>query len=144
MVGDKRFAYPPNHIEADNRLSWLLGRLDEAIGDNAFYIHLQRDLMGTARSFLKRYDRGILKVYRTDILMRAAAKSADVDMLDFCVDYCQTVNKNIKYFLKDKTHKMDFHLESAERDFPKFWDAIGAEGDFNNGLEEWKNTYNAS
>ena len=28
-IGAQRFNYPQDHIEADNRLSWLLGRLDE-------------------------------------------------------------------------------------------------------------------
>ncbi len=27
-VGPERLSYPSNHIEADNRLSWFLGRLD--------------------------------------------------------------------------------------------------------------------
>lgn len=144
MTGNARFAYPIKHIEADNRLSWLLGRLDEVIGDSAFYVHLQRDLIDTARSFAKRHDRGIMKAYKTDILMRSEIKNTNTDVLDYCIDYCNTVNSNIKLFLKDKTHKMDFHLETAERDFANFWEAIDAKGDYPNGLSEWKNNYNAS
>ena len=28
LLGDAHFDYPDNHIESDNRLSWMLGRLD--------------------------------------------------------------------------------------------------------------------
>jgi hypothetical protein len=31
-LGHARFAYPNFHIEADNRLSWLLGRVDTLFG----------------------------------------------------------------------------------------------------------------
>jgi len=50
LNGHARFAYPVGHIEADNRLSWLLGRLDDRYGDEAFYVHLQRDILDTARA----------------------------------------------------------------------------------------------
>ncbi|MES9978612.1 MAG: hypothetical protein ABW107_07665, partial [Candidatus Thiodiazotropha sp. 6PLUC5] len=32
LTGDKRIDYPDNHIEADNRLSWILGRIDNKFG----------------------------------------------------------------------------------------------------------------
>lgn len=44
MVGAARMAYPIGHIEVDNRLSWTLGRLDQAFGRDAFYVHLLRNL----------------------------------------------------------------------------------------------------
>ena len=37
LLGHDRFAYPAFHIEVDNRLSWLLGRLGKQYGDTAFY-----------------------------------------------------------------------------------------------------------
>ncbi len=52
LLGAERLAYPAQHIEADNRLSWLLGRLDAAYGDSAFYVHLQRNHPDTAASFV--------------------------------------------------------------------------------------------
>ena len=45
LIGNLRLAYPPSHIEVDNRLSWFLGRLDCTYGKNACYVHLQRDLL---------------------------------------------------------------------------------------------------
>lgn len=38
-LGDERFAYPAYHVEADNRLAWLLGRLERHYGKDAFYVH---------------------------------------------------------------------------------------------------------
>jgi hypothetical protein len=38
-LGDDRFSYPDNHIEADNRLSWFPGTLEELYGNNAFQVN---------------------------------------------------------------------------------------------------------
>src|SRR5688572_26940299 len=75
VVGPERLAYPPNHIEADNRLSWFLGRLERTYGNNAFYVHLTRSREETARSFTKRWDHGIMQAYRVGVLMKLPAKS---------------------------------------------------------------------
>ena len=60
------------------------------------------------------------------------------------LDYCDTVNTNIELFLRDKSHKMDFELESFQQDFPKFWQAIGATGDYAAALAEFSIRYNPS
>ena len=125
----------------DNRLSWFLGRLDRAFGDDAFYVHLKRDDLETARSFLRRYDSGIVKAYRTGILM---GTPRDEDPLHVCLDYCETVNANIEAFLKDKTKKINVALENAKEDFRSFWDLIRAEGDLAAALSEWDTFHNAS
>ena len=37
-------AYTKGHIEVDNRLSWMLGRLDKVYADDlAIYVHLKRN-----------------------------------------------------------------------------------------------------
>ncbi|MCW9024588.1 MAG: hypothetical protein OQK73_07880 [Gammaproteobacteria bacterium] len=141
MVGDERLNYPDNHIEADNRLSWLLGRLDNRYGDNAFYIHLTRDRNKTIESFARREDFGILKAYREGILMQEQSLQTAKELAE---DYLLTVEKNIALFLKNKPHQMAFRLESAKADFKEFWKLIGAEGDFELALAEWDINYNAS
>lgn len=141
LFGPERLSYPPDHIEADNRLSWFLGRLDRAYGDAAFYVHLKRDDAATARSFVRRYDAGIIRAYRTGILLGAAP---DADPLRLCLDYCETVNANIEAFLKDKTRKATVALEHAKHDFTNFWQLIRAEGDLSAALSEWDYVYNAS
>ena len=141
LIGAARFSYPDNHIEADNRLSWFLGRLDKCYGDNAVYVHLTRNNKATANSFVNRYSFGIIEAYRDAILMNLPAES---DPMSVSLDYCDTVNSNIDLFLKDKTKKMDFRLEEAKHDFKRFWEFIGAEGNIDGALQEFDVSYNAS
>lgn len=136
-----RLDYPDDHIEVDNRLSWFLGRLDDLYGDDAFYVHLRRDREATARSFLRRYNSGVIAAYRRKILTLIGRRS---NPLDVCKHYCDTINANISLFLKDKSNRMEFWLETAEDDFRAFWDQIGATGNFSEAVEEWSTKYNAS
>jgi hypothetical protein len=140
-LGEERLSYPSNHIEADNRLVWMLGRLEESFGKDAFYVHLKRDPEAVARSFDRRWGirTGIISAYRNGILSGAEGANP----YDVCVDLIHTVEANIAAFLADKPRKMKFDLESAERDWPKFWNEIGAEGDFDESLAEWRVTHNA-
>jgi len=143
-TGVSRFAYPTRHIEADNRLSWLLGRLDAAYGDTAYYIHLTRDREDTAQSFLKRYDKGIMDAYHRTILSGSRTRNKETPPIEFCRDYYDTVNGNISLFLRDKTHKMNMQLENIREQWPQFWGWIGAEGDFSSALREWDVRHNES
>ena len=142
FLGEKRFAYPNDHIEADNRLSWLLGRLDSAYGDNAIYVHLTRNRQDTAISFTKRYASGIIKAYRGSGIIMGLPEGSDP--LSVSVDYCDTVDSNIALFLKDKSRKMNFELEKAEVHFKEFWALIGAEGDMSSAIREFSFSYNKS
>lgn len=141
LLGSDRFAYPDDHIEADNRLAWFLGRLDDAYGDNAIYVHLVREEIDTARSFLGRWHSGIIAAYWSAILMGI---SGSENRMEVCRDYCHTVNTNIGFFLKDKSRKMTFSLENAAGDFARFWELIGANGDFQAAVREWEVTSNGS
>jgi len=140
-TGEQRFNYPKNHIEADNRLSWLLGKLDNNYGDGAFYVHLKRNPEDTANSFAKRIDFGILKAYEQGILMHDIHK---LPAYDIATDYIETVNNNIELFLKNKSHKMTLSLETMPTDFTFFWEKISAQGNLDDALNEWRINYNAS
>lgn len=142
IIGEDHFHYPQNHIEADNRLSWFLGRLEKVYGDNAFYVHLKRKELDTARSYLSRYNHGMIYAYRTAIVCASQPNLPEPDPLDVCKDYCQTVNANIETMLKDKSNKMVFSLENAKHDFEKFWKLIRAQGDLKSALAEWDIAYN--
>ena len=141
LLGKARLDYPSGHIEADNRLSWFLGKLDERYGNDAFYVHLKRNPEITAASYVKRYSAGIINAYRKAVLLYLPENSSPMAV---AMDYCETVDANIAFFLKDKTHKMDFHLENAKADFRKFWDFIGAEGNPQAALNEFEVSYNPS
>ena len=140
-VGEQRLAYPSQHIEADNRLSWFLGRLDQVYGDNAFYVHLSRNKQLTIESFSKRGDFGVMQAYKQGIILGGEVDQT-VEMV--AEDYIETIESNITLFLKDKTRKMNFSLENAEQDFKLFWDKVSAEGDLQSALNEWSVNYNAS
>jgi len=142
MLREERLDYPENHIEADNRLSWLLGRLDRKYGDDAFYVHLKRNERDTARSFTKRYSSGIIKAYRGDGILAGLPET--VDSLSVSLDYCDTANSNISLFLKDKTKRTVINLENINQGFAEFWDLIKAEGDLSAALAEFNMNYNAT
>lgn len=139
----ERLNYPDDHIEADNRLTWFLGRLDRQYGDKAFYVHLKRDREATAKSYAQRHESGIIRAYKERMIYKAD-DDPTVSPLDVCRHYCDTVNANIDLFLKDKGRSMEFRLESAEDNFREFWNRIGAEGDLSAALQEWGQKYNAS
>ena len=140
MTGDGRLAYPTNHIEADNRLSWLLGRLEHRFGNDAFYVHLTRERQASVESFCRRAHFGIMQAYREGILLGGQGQTDQ----EIALDYLETVDANIALFLRDKPHKMDFSLERATVDFRLFWEHIGAEGDLIAALAEWRIRHNAS
>ncbi len=140
-IGEARLAYVDKHIEADNRLSWYLGRLHAAFGDQAFYVHLTRNRADTAASFVKRADFGIMQAYREGILLGG---DPQLSVLDIALDYLDTVERNIEHFLADKTRKMKLQLEQAKAQFPEFWQRINARGDLDAALAEWDVPYNAS
>jgi Flp pilus assembly protein TadD/lauroyl/myristoyl acyltransferase len=139
LLFDRRLAYPANHIESDNRLAWFLGRLEDRYGDDAFYVHLLRDREKTAESYNRRWHIGvgIMPAYAQSLLIENTRRDLDV-----CLDYVDTVNANIRLFLKDKTRRMDFALENAEEDFRVFWERIGAQGDLESALQKWQVRYN--
>lgn len=140
-VGEQRLAYPDQHIEADNRLSWYLGRLDETYGDEAFYVHLSRDPDQVAQSYARRNSFGIMKTLREGVLLGG---EAELSAEDLARDYVHTVEANIRHFLRDKSRVLDVRLHRIHDDFARFWEAIGAQGDRQAALAEWSIRYNAS
>lgn len=140
MIGSSRLTYPDNHIEVDNRLSWMLGRLDRRYGGAPFYVHLTRDTEDVISSFADRHNRpGIMRSYggKQGIIMGDVHNWRVV-----AEDYVKTVTENIRLFLKDKDY-MRIPVENAREKWPYFWDSIGAEGDFEKSVNELGRRYNA-
>lgn len=146
MLADERLNYPNNHIEADNRLAWFLGQLDEKYGDNAFYVHLKRERTATVASYNRRWesDITIVKGFGESILIRKSEQLSALEKLQVSSDYYDTTNANIELFLKDKTKKMEMHLESLSSDFQLFWEKIGAEGELTAALNALEKKYNST
>ena len=142
--------YPDNHIEIDNRLSWFLGTLDERYGQEAFYVHLLRDREQVAASFLNRWEQrntSIMFAFAWGILTHPfveVERLPESRRLDIARQYWDTVNGNIRLFLRDKPNQMTIWLDDIQDSFESFWRRIGAQGDLDAALVEWKKTYNAS
>jgi hypothetical protein len=97
-------------------------------------VHLTRDPDAIARSYNKRWhiEAGIIPAYRAGVLMFPRAKPIQI-----CREYVETVTANIRTFLLDKTNVLDMALETMTDDFPRFWEWIGATGDFDAAMREW-------
>ena len=140
MIGNKRLMYPKNHIECDNRLSWLLGRLDQDFGNNPFYVHLTRNISDTATSFAKRKG-GIMSAYQGSGIIMGCK---ELDQLKIAKDYIHTANANIEQFLINKSNKMNIKLEDIANDFTEFYERINADGDIEKSLKEFEFNHNSS
>jgi len=143
-LGDERFRYPENHIEADNRLSWFLGRLDQVYGNDAFYVHLIRNREDTIRSYNRRWVRNgsLIRAYCEGFQQIALHRLDRQRRLDVVGDFYDQVHCNIRHFLKDKKRQMTIRIERAGEEFPLFWERIGAEGDLTGALETLGSHYN--
>jgi hypothetical protein len=143
--GKERFAYPENHIEADNRLSWFLGRMNMLFGDDVFYVHLKRNRDKVAQSYARRFYSfdSIMDAFSKGILMSPPEQMNPNQLLQTSYDYVDTVTANIDLFLADKSNKMTLNVENWQEQFPRFWNRIGAEGDLKNALKELEKKHNS-
>ncbi|MFN8195941.1 MAG: hypothetical protein U0R80_16890 [Nocardioidaceae bacterium] len=147
FAGDRRFDYPDQHIESDNRLSWFLGTMARRFDpDETFWVHLTREPDEVATSFTTRWDApfhsSMIRAFAHGILIRQRWRPEERhDVARFYVD---TVNDNIRAFLAGQPRTMDFPLERAVELFPDFWSRIGAEGDLDAALAEFGVRHNAS
>lgn len=146
MFGEDRFRYPDYHIEADNRLSWQLGMLNQIFNDDALYVHLRRDRDKIAASYMKRFYQpgSIMDSFCDGIKMMPPEKLNYEQRLQACYDYIDTVNSNIEYFLSDKSNTLTIHIENIDHDFPLFWQKIGAAGRLADALNEFRFRQNTS
>jgi hypothetical protein len=140
LLGADRLAYPDRHIEVDDRLAWFPGRLEEAFGDRAFYVHLVRDEKATAASRMRRWNKPGMRSYRDGILWDV---DPSVSREDIAIDFVRTVNSNIEHYLRDKTRTIRIDIEMAAETFPEFWGRIGAEGDLEAALRELASHHHA-
>src|SRR5262245_23428243 len=142
--------YPDNHVEVDNRLAWFLGSLEEEYGGDAFYVHLLRDREEVALSFLNRWEKrrtNIMFSFAWGMLTQAYDQVTQLtreQRLEIARVYCDTVNANIRAFLRDKPRQLTIWLHDIQESFPLFWEQIGARGDLAAALRTWDTAYNAS
>ena len=162
LHGAARFGYPDQHIEVDNRLSWVLGSLGRHTTDDRF-VHLVRDPEAVARSFARRLEleppttstmakravRGAVPAPLGQSIITAFAHTiingpspAPEEALDICRFYVDVVTDNITAFLRERDH-VTVHLGS-DADFEAFWTWAEAEGDLSGALGDWGIRHNRS
>lgn len=144
FLGKERFAFPDNHIEADNRLSWQLGQLDQQFGSKAFYIHLKRDSRKVAESYMQRFllPKSMIYAYANGIKKLPPETLCKNERYAICLDYIETVNSNINTFLKDKPHQISIEIDEIKQGFNSFWEAIDAKGNLEQALKEFDIKHN--
>lgn len=151
VLGKARFSYPEDHIAVDYRLAWMLGRLDVAHGQKAFYVHLMRDPVATAASFARMAQirreatsdlPEWLNTMGAPVWAHMHVQAQKIFPLELVAeDMVRSINSDIKMFLKDKQW-MPVRLEHIEEDFPEFWGKIGAEGNLDSAMIEWRAKHN--
>ena len=146
-IGNDYFIYPDNHIESDNRLSWMLGSLDKYYGDNPIYVHLYRDTEEVAQSWAKRYSpnvhSGIMYAFGHGILQQPAIFNSK-EIAEVANMYVEVVTRNIESFLTNKTKVIRLDIANPEESVQKIWEMGNIEGDIHKALQEWNFKYNAS
>ncbi len=145
-LGEDRFTFPDQHIEADNRFVWELGQLDLRYGKDAFYVYLKREPKKITQSFMKRffYPRSIIDSFADGVRKSPPQKLSRRERIRICYDYVNTVEANIELFLKDKPLKQVIELENIKSDFEVFWGNIKAEGDIKEAIQTFSIKQNAS
>ena len=145
-LGQTRFHFPEQHIEADNRLSWHLGELDKCYGKEAIYVFLKRDKNAIAKSYMRRFLRpkSMIYAYANGIKKSPPESLSKDEKHQICLDYVETVEQNIIHFLKDKPHQIEMNIASIKAEYPSFWKLIKAEGNLDKALMEFDIKHNSS
>lgn len=150
MVGPERLQYPPHHIECDNRLAWMLGRLDLTNDPKStLYVHLQRNPVKVADSYAARIGNttSIVEAYAAGVacLRPHSAKRRTYTPAKIASDMVETVNANISHFLSSRPESsMIVRLDDIQHDFEVFWHRVGATGNLNLALESFDTPVNTS
>jgi len=147
QVGDERFRYDADHVEADNRLSWFLGPLAQRFDrKTTLYVHLTRDRSEVIDSYLRRFDNdfraSIVRAFGHGILTRVRDWSP-TEKREVCAMYVDSVTSNLEHFLRGQC-SISMQLEELPTQFENFVDLIGGQGDLNAMLSELGVRHNAS
>jgi phosphopantetheinyl transferase (holo-ACP synthase) len=137
-LSTRRLDYPSHHIEIDNRLVWFLPQLNKKFADeDTFYVHLKRNKIDVAKSYLERWHikESIVKAYGHGILMKN--KISEAKKMSICLDYVEHVESSIDIFLENRTNKMVMDITNLKQTFPEFHHKIQAEGNLNLCLDEF-------
>lgn len=148
LIGDSRFAYPDQHIEADNRLTWMLGSLAEHYkGREILFVNLRRNPQKVAESFRQRWAKSyhgaaIMPAFAHGIIMRNRQWPRDA-RLNVCKFYVQVVTDNIEQFIAPYPNAT-VQIDDGGESFQRFLKLIEAEGDLDAAMSTWGAVHNES
>jgi hypothetical protein len=137
------------HIEVDDRLSWMLPVLDRLHGGEAYYVHLWRDPEKVVRSYTRpgrlHLPGSLVSTFYHGILGTPVEKrrvtGEDAERAGaLCVEI---ITKNIEQFLAGKPHQIFIDIDDPLDAFRRFYREIGAEGDLESALAEFRETHDA-
>ena len=143
--GAARLAYSDQHIEVDNRLSYMLGALQQRWGNDAYYVHLLRDPEAVAASYFKRLVTfgGMAKAWTEGVLCQEPLKGPKAKAMEMLRFWIEQVTLNIQEFLRDKTYRA-IRIEDPKTGFTEFWREAGIVGNLELALKTFDKRYNAS
>lgn len=132
------YAWPENHIEVNNRLSFATGNMPVC---GSFFVHLTRNLPAVTASYSNRWSKPKSIVHAWPIVEQGTDR--DWAMVTRMV---VTMHANIKRFLQSipSDRKLTVDIDDPKSAFRAFWARIGAEGDLYSALAEFDVRYNAS
>lgn len=141
--GYDRLDYPHGHIECDCRLSWRMGSLVSRFPD-AFYVHLVRDQLETAKSWSHRANRTMMRYWWRCVLLHwHDPRMPEEHSIPVAMDMVRTANDNVAHAIRNARHVVVW-IETPRSGFEEMWRAIGAKGDLDAALDTLKRKHNCS
>lgn len=143
-------SYPDGHIEVDHHLAWALPLLREqyGAGPDAFYVHLLRNRAECVASLSRRHDMDMWAALGCFVLCnrstperRAQAAAYYYDSKNAIIDATLGKQSLGRGFVLSG-NCLTTYIESLPEAWPVFWDAIGAQGDYDDSLAECSKRYN--
>jgi len=130
----------------DNKLSWMLGQLDALYGKDTYYVHLTRNREDVVNSWNRLWNHSFsnIRFFAEGVLSNVPDLLSDNEKRVISEQHYDAVNANIELFLKNKQRSITIQFEDADKGFRLFWEEIGAEGDLEAALAEFKVKHNAS
>lgn len=143
-LDERRWDYPPHHIEVDPHLSWTLGTLIARYPD-AYYVHLQRNRDEVVESWFRRGIRshsGAAPLI--DVIFQTKSHQIGPEEYRRALGLLyDVVNDNIEAAFR-QVNSRHIWLHQARQGFCRLWDDIGAVGNRDSALREFDVRYNAS
>ncbi len=144
-IGEERLEFPSNHIEVDNKLTWMLGSLDKKYGKEAYYVYLIRDRKDVIKSWDRLWNHSFsnIRFFAEGVLSNVPDLISQKEKCEIGEFHYDVANQNIELFLKDKPNTITIRFEDIENGFSQFWSVIAAEGNLEQALAEFKVKHNS-